>query len=172
MMPKFLALSWHCKSSKGKGRSTTIRRLLSICEGQIYQRKCRVESCDFPTFRFQKRKKREMVFVLNQRGEALMPTKPQKAKKLLKQKKAKVVGYDPFVIQLLYATGETKQDITLGIDAGSKRIGVSATTKKQELYSAEVELRSDVSNLIATKRQYRRSRRHRKTRYREVRVDN
>ena len=76
-----------------------------------------------------------MVFVLNQRGEALMPTKPQKAKKLLKQKKAKVVGYDPFVIQLLYATGETKQDITLGIDARSKRIGVSATTKKQELYS-------------------------------------
>ena len=113
-----------------------------------------------------------MVFVLNQRGEALMPTKPQKAKKLLKQKKAKVVGYDPFVIQLLYATGETKQDITLGIDAGSKRIGVSATTKKQELYSAEVELRNDISGLIATKRQYRRSRRHRKTRYRKARVDN
>ena len=76
-----------------------------------------------------------MVFVRNQRGEPLMPTKPQKAKKLLKQGKARVAGYDPFVIQLLYATGETKQDITLGVDAGSKRIGVSATTHKQELFS-------------------------------------
>ncbi len=113
-----------------------------------------------------------MVFVLNQRGEPLMPTKPQKAKKLLKQGKARVAGYDPFVIQLLYATGETKQDITLGVDAGSKRIGVSATTQKQELFSAEIELRNDVSTLISTKRQYRRSRRHRKTRYRKARFDN
>ena len=113
-----------------------------------------------------------MVFVLNQRGEPLMPTKPQKAKKLLKQKKARVAGYDPFVIQLLYATGETKQDITLGVDAGSKRIGVSATTQSQELYSAEIELRNDVPALISTKKQYRRSRRYRKTRYRKARFNN
>ena len=113
-----------------------------------------------------------MVFVLSQRGEPLMPTKPQKAKKLLKQKKARVAGYDPFVIQLLYATGETKQDITLGVDAGSKRIGVSATTQSQELYSAEIELRNDVPALISTKKQYRRSRRYRKTRYRKARFNN
>ena len=113
-----------------------------------------------------------MVYVLNQRGEPLMPTRPQKAKKLLKQNKAKVVSIDPFTIQLKYATGETKQEIILGIDAGSKTIGVSATTDKQELYSAEVELRNDVSELIATRQQYRRSRRHRKTRYRKARFDN
>jgi N6-L-threonylcarbamoyladenine synthase len=76
------------------------------------------------------------------------------------------------VIQLLYATGETKQDITLGVDAGSKKIGMSATTQKKELYSAEVDLRDDVSSLIATKKQYRRSRRYRKTRYRKARFDN
>ncbi len=113
-----------------------------------------------------------MVFVRNQRGEPLMPTTPQKAKKLLKQGKARVAGVDPFVIQLLYATGETKQDITLGVDAGSKRIGVSATTQKQEVYAAEIDLRDDVSTLIATKKQYRRSRRYRKTRYRKARFDN
>ena len=113
-----------------------------------------------------------MVYVLNQRGKPLMPTRPQKAKKLLKQNKARVVSVTPFTIQLKYATGETKQEIILGVDAGSKTIGVSATTEKQELYSAEVELRNDVSELIATRQQYRRSRRHRKTRYRKARFDN
>ena len=113
-----------------------------------------------------------MVYVLNQRGKPLMPTKPQKAKKLLRQSKARVVCVVPFVIQLKYPTGETKQEIILGVDAGSKTIGVSATTKKQELYSAEVELRNDVSKLIATKQQYRRSRRFRKTRYRKARFNN
>ena len=113
-----------------------------------------------------------MVYVLNQRGKPLMPTKPQKAKKLLKQGKARVVSVTPFTIQLKYATGETKQEIILGVDAGSKTIGVSATTDKQELYSTEVELRNDVSELIATRQQYRRSRRHRKTRYRKARFDN
>ena len=72
-----------------------------------------------------------MVYVLNQRGKPLMPTKPQKAKKLLRQNKARVVSVIPFTIQLLYATGETKQEIILGVDAGSKIIGVSATTKNK-----------------------------------------
>ncbi len=117
---------------------------------------------------FKKKRRCYMVFVLNQRGQPLMPTRPQKAKKLLKQRKARVAGHNPFVIQLLYATGETKQDITLGVDAGSKKIGMTAATQKKELYSAEVDLRDDVSSLIATKKQYRRSRRYRKTRYRKA----
>jgi len=112
------------------------------------------------------------VYVINQRKEPLMPTTPCKARKLLKQGKAKVVKREPFTIQLLYATGETKQDITLGIDAGSKFIGVSATTEKQELFSAEVELRNDIVQLLSERRQYRRSRRYRKTRYRKPRFFN
>lgn len=84
------------------------------------------------------------VYVLNQRKEPLMPTTPSKARKLLKQGKAKVVKRTPFTIQLLTATGEVKQDITLGMDAGSKTIGLSATTDKDELFSAEVELRNDI----------------------------
>lgn len=63
-----------------------------------------------------------------------MPTTPCKARKLLKQGKAKVVKREPFTIQLLYATGETKQDITLGVDAGSKIIGLSATTNKIDIF--------------------------------------
>ena len=100
-----------------------------------------------------------------------MPTTPCKARKLLKQGKAKVVKKEPFTIQLLYATGETKQDITLGVDAGSKIIGLSATTDKQELFSAEVELRNDIVDLLSTRREFRRTRRNR-LRYRKPRFLN
>ena len=100
-----------------------------------------------------------------------MPTTPCKARKLLKQGKAKAVKREPFTIQLLYATGETKQDITLGVDAGSKIIGLSATTDKQELFSAEVELRNDIVDLLSTRREFRRTRRNR-LRYRKPRFLN
>lgn len=100
-----------------------------------------------------------------------MPTTPRKARKLLEQGKAKVINREPFTIQLLVATGETKQDITLGVDAGSRYIGLSATTEKQELFSAEVELRNDIVDLLATRRQNRRSRRSR-LRYRKPRFLN
>ncbi|MFW5889664.1 MAG: RNA-guided endonuclease IscB [Bacillota bacterium] len=112
------------------------------------------------------------VYVLNQRKEPLMPCDTAKARRLLKKGKAKVVNRKPFTIQLLYATGETKQDITLGIDAGSKKIGLSATTKKKELFSVEVELRNDIVKLISTRRENRKTRRNRKTRYRKPRFNN
>ena len=35
-----------------------------------------------------------------------MPCSPRKARILLKQQKAKIVDYEPFTIQLCYATGE------------------------------------------------------------------
>ena len=71
------------------------------------------------------------VFVINQRKEPLMPCNPRKARLLLKQGKARVVKRTPFTIQLTIATGESKQDISLGVDAGYKHIGLSATTKKK-----------------------------------------
>lgn len=48
------------------------------------------------------------VIVLNMRGNILSPTKPAKARHLLKKKKAVVVNIKPFVIQLTVATGENK----------------------------------------------------------------
>ncbi|RZN14756.1 MAG: hypothetical protein EF812_04705 [Methanosarcinales archaeon] len=74
------------------------------------------------------------------RGEPLMPTKPQKVRKLLEQGKVNVVQRTPFTIQLLYPTGEAKQDITLGIDAGYNHIGFSVVTDKQELLPEELKL--------------------------------
>ena len=50
------------------------------------------------------------VFVVNMRGEPLMPCSQRKARILLKQNKAKIYKYNPFTIQLTIATGETKQE--------------------------------------------------------------
>lgn len=100
-----------------------------------------------------------------------MPTTPSKARKLLEKNKAIVVKKIPFTIQLLIATGETRQDITLGVDAGSKTIGLSATTNTKELYSAEIQLRNDIVDLLSCRRQNRRTRRNR-LRYRKARFLN
>ena len=42
------------------------------------------------------------VYIINKNGQPLMPCKPQKARKLLKEGKAVVVKYKPFTIKLKY----------------------------------------------------------------------
>lgn len=112
-----------------------------------------------------------MVYVLNIEGKPLMPCKEAKARKLLKENKAKTIKRKPFTIQLLFECENQTQDITLGVDAGSKHIGLSATTKKEELYAADIELRNDIVALLSTRRQNRRTRRNR-LRYRESKFNN
>lgn len=112
-----------------------------------------------------------LAYVLNQNSKPLMPCKPSRARKLLKQNKAKVVKIEPFTIQLLQGSRGYKQTITLGIDAGSTVVGLSATTENKELYSAEVQLRSDIVDLLSTRRQNRRTRRTR-LRYRKPKFSN
>jgi RRXRR protein len=112
------------------------------------------------------------VYVLNCRGQPLMPCQPRKARLLLKEGKAKVVRMVPFTLQLLYGSSGYKQEVALGIDAGSEHIGVSATTEQRVLFEAEVQPRTDVQELLATRRAYRRARRSRKTRYRQCRFLN
>lgn len=73
------------------------------------------------------------------RGQPLMPCSPAKARHLLKAGKAVVKRRTPFTIQLRIATGETKQDVTLGVDAGAKHVGLSAATEKEEVFASEVE---------------------------------
>lgn len=86
-----------------------------------------------------------------------MPCKPRKARLLLKNKKAKILKYEPFTIQLLYGSSGYKQKVSLGIDAGSKHVGASATTKKQELYASQTELRGDmIVKLLSDRRELNR----------------
>lgn len=101
-----------------------------------------------------------------------MPCSARKARLLLKTGKAKVICREPFTIQLKFGSSGYKQPITLGVDAGAKHIGLSASTVKRELYSAEVVLRTDITDLLSTRRELRRARRNRKTRYRQPRFLN
>jgi RRXRR protein/HNH endonuclease len=112
-----------------------------------------------------------IVYVLNMRGEPLMPTTQQKANRLLKENNAKVVSCLPFTIKLKRPSGEAKDKITLGVDSGYEHIGISAITDKKELYAADVELRKDIVEKISERRQYRRTRRN-KLWYRQPRFSN
>ena len=113
-----------------------------------------------------------MVYVISKQGTPLMPTERfGKVRRILKNSLAHVVRRIPFTIQLDYDTTDFTQPITLGIDAGSKHIGVSATTTEKELYAADVELRNDIVDKLSTRREQRRTRRNR-LRHRKPRFDN
>lgn len=114
-----------------------------------------------------------MVYVLNKDGQPLMPTNRHgKVRRLLKSGLAKVIKRCPFTIQLLYESTNHTQPIALGVDAGSKHIGLSAATNKRALFEADVTMRDNIVDLLSTRRQNRRARRNRKTRYRKARFDN
>ena len=114
-----------------------------------------------------------MVYVISENGQPLMPTtRYGKVRHLLKDGKAKVINRCPFMIQLLYESTNFTQPVSLGIDAGSRHIGISATTEEKVLYETDVELRNDIVDLLSTRRQNRRARRNRKTRYRKPRFNN
>ena len=87
-----------------------------------------------------------MVYVLNRDGSPLMPCTEAKARHLIESGKAKVVRRTPLIIRITFLVeGEVNtESVTLGVDAGSSVIGVSATTEGRVLFEAEVEIRQDV----------------------------
>lgn len=100
-----------------------------------------------------------------------MPCSQRKARILLKEKKAHIIGYRPFTIQLDIITGETTQEVAVGIDEGARHIGIAVTSGTKVLAKGEVELRQDIHSLLIARKEYRRNRRYRKTRYRKCRFN-
>jgi len=114
-----------------------------------------------------------MVYVLNIDANPLMPTERLgRVRHLLKERKAVIVNYHPFTIKLSYKCPDRTQEVSLGVDAGGKHVGLSATTKKKVLFEAQLELRDDIVKKLATRREFRKNRRNRKTRYRKSRFLN
>ena len=114
-----------------------------------------------------------MVYVLDINGQPLMPTtRHGKVRRLLNSHLAKVVKRCPFTIQLLYQSTKEIQPVSLGVDAGSKHIGMAATTEKKVVYQEELSPRNDVVKLLSLRRASRSSRRSRKTRYRKPKFNN
>ena len=93
-----------------------------------------------------------MVYVLDINGQPLMPTaRHGKVRRLLNSHLAKVVKRCPFTIQLLYQSTKETQPVSLGVDAGSKHIGLAATTEKKVIYQEELVPRNDVVKLLSSK---------------------
>ena len=103
-----------------------------------------------------------------------MPTtRAGKVRRMLRDGRAVIVSHAPFTIRLTYDTTRYTQPVSLGVDAGSKHIGLSATTRTKELYAAQVNLRTDITDNLSTRREARRSRRSKRSiRYRAPRFLN
>ncbi|RLB11045.1 MAG: hypothetical protein DRG39_04990 [Deltaproteobacteria bacterium] len=116
----------------------------------------------------------QKVFVLDKIGKPCLPCHPARARKLLRQNKAKVIQVVPFTIQLNYVIDNPVGSFTVGVDDGSKHVGVAIANDKtnEVVFKGQIELRQDVKRLMKQRREYRRTRRSRKLRHRQPRFNN
>lgn len=121
----------------------------------------------------EKRRKISMpVFVVSKTGERLMPTtRYGKVRHLLKNGEAKIIGRNPFTIQLCYDSTSYTQPMELCVDTGAQHIGISVKSETQEYVSAQYDLLTNEKERHDDRRRYRRARRNR-LRYRRPRFDN
>ena len=112
-----------------------------------------------------------VVFVLSKHNKPLMPTRPRKARLLLKAGKALKVHTRPFTIRLVHGSSGYKQDISLGVDTGYNTIGFSAVSDNKELFGGELNMLKGISERLKERAMYRRNRRsrlrHRKPGYKK-----
>lgn len=120
----------------------------------------------------------QRVFVLNHDKSPLMPCHPARARKLLRQGRAKVYRYQPFTLILTVQLIEpVNQIVELKVDPGSKITGISIVALFKQgwvlLWAANLHHRGQaIKRQLDKRRIIRRVRRQRKTRYRQPRFSN
>jgi 5-methylcytosine-specific restriction endonuclease McrA len=119
----------------------------------------------------------QRVLVVDKNKQPLMPCHPARAKMLLKRGKAAVFRKYPFTIILKEREGGNTQPLEVKIDPGSKTTGIAIVADfkpgKRVIWAAELTHRGQqIRNALLSRRQTRRSRRNRKTRYRQARFLN
>lgn len=113
------------------------------------------------------------VFVLDTHRQPLAPCHPARARELLRDGKAAVFRCYPFTIILKRAVDATPTPVHLKLDPGSKTTGMALVQDNKVVWAAELEHRGQqIRDGLEKRRAIRRSRRHRKTRYRQPRYDN
>ena len=112
------------------------------------------------------------VFVQNVHGNPLMPTTQAKARHLLKAEKARVVSKCPYTIKLRFPCKNEVQSVVAACIPSSSVIGIAAKCGEVCLFSSATEPRTNVSGNMEKRKNYRRTRRNRKTRYRQARFNN
>jgi hypothetical protein len=113
-----------------------------------------------------------VVYILNCEGKPLMPCSPRKARKLLGSGEAKVASRTPFVLKLNYPCRNRVQEVTAGMDTGSKVVGTAVITNGNVVFQGETLLRGEeIKRKMEQRSMYRRTRRSR-LRYRKPRFLN
>ena len=133
------------------------------------------------------------VFVLDKKKCPLMPCRPSRAKQLLREGRAVVHRLVPFTIRLKDRVGGDTQPVRVCEDPGSKKTGVAVVREtapatetsldangddvsgptRTVLFKIELEHRgAAIHKAMESRASLRRSRRSRKTRYREPRFNN
>jgi len=106
-----------------------------------------------------------------------MPCHPARARELLKKGRAVVLRWQPFTIILKDRAGGETQPVTLKVDPGSQTTGIVLVGHFQRgdrvIWAGEIHHRGErIKQKLLARRQVRRSRRSRKTRYRPPRFEN
>jgi 5-methylcytosine-specific restriction endonuclease McrA len=119
----------------------------------------------------------QRVLVVDKNKKPLMPCHPARARELLKVGKAAVLRRFPFTIILKEREGGDTQGVQVKFDPGSKTTGIAAVGDfkrgKRVIWAAELTHRGQqIRGALLSRRQLRRSRRNRKTRYRKARFLN
>lgn len=119
----------------------------------------------------------QRVLVLDTNRKPLMPCHPARARELLKKGRASVFRKYPFTIIIHDRDGGKTQETELRVDPGSKTTGLALVVSDQNgdraVVGVEVEHRSRrIKQNLKKRRDVRRNRRSRKTRYRAPRFDN
>ncbi|WP_446373112.1 RRXRR domain-containing protein [Coleofasciculus sp. D1-CHI-01] len=105
------------------------------------------------------------VPVLSKSGKPLMPTQPSRARRWLKEGKAKIVHNDLecFAIQLTFETGENTQPIAVGIDPDKHYSGIGVQSSRFTLWMGHLVLPfKTVKERMELRRVMRRARRGRR----------
>lgn len=117
------------------------------------------------------------MFVLDRRGNPLMPCHPARARELLRKGRAVVTRHSPFTIRLKDRDGGETQPVRLGVDPGSKTTGMALTRTdggtRTVITLLEVTHRSaEIHKRMGQRAGYRRRRRSANLRYRAPRFLN
>lgn len=101
------------------------------------------------------------VYVINKDGKTLMPCSPAKARKLLRDNKARAIKRIPFTIQLAWDCEGYTQKVVLGVDKGSHMTGYCAVAHGEILLSGYIHHRTDIKKKMEARAANRRQRRSR-----------
>lgn len=116
------------------------------------------------------------VFVIDSEKRPLNPIHPAQARQLLRNKKAAIYRQFPFTLILAESLPDSSvSPLRLKIDPGAKVTGIALVDDStgEVVFAAELKHRgSTIRDALASRRQLRRSRRARKTRYRKPRFLN